>query len=245
MKESERYLGGLLTLVGAHAGHLLGSATSLFHPSEYPRRKGLVRSRPGNRGSEEKRPAWGRGWEGRTRARRRASYSSRRCQLQLQKWETGGQGRRESKRKTSEKGQTGEGAGRDLVTETEGPRDGREVNRSLRRDPEKHAEAETRLRDNEKHGGREGGRREGTVRDPRQRGAEVGFAVRRGLRGLPGRLAPPSPHPRCSSAAPGTPPGPRVLGPANVGCLPHFGGHSLNARPLRLLSFSRLSGRAS
>ena len=48
VKESERYLGGLLTLVGAHAGHLLGSATSLFHPSEYPRRKGLVRSRPGN-----------------------------------------------------------------------------------------------------------------------------------------------------------------------------------------------------
>ena len=39
VKESERYLGGLLTLVGAHAGHLLGSATSLFHPFENPRRK--------------------------------------------------------------------------------------------------------------------------------------------------------------------------------------------------------------
>lgn len=39
VKDSERYLGGLLTPLGAHAGHLLGSATSLFHPFENPRRK--------------------------------------------------------------------------------------------------------------------------------------------------------------------------------------------------------------
>lgn len=86
----------------------------------------------------------GQGVGGQYQGPRSVSCRSRRCQLLLLKWETEGGGRRENKRKTSEKGQTGEWGGKrlpDRNRRTQRQQRGEEIEvpRSLRRDQERHA----------------------------------------------------------------------------------------------------------